>query len=178
MVFTFRNRLKIIIQQSMPATSNISNMGYFKINITVILTILLFLILKMMRFLLANHSLIISLCTVCLFQICGQWKCFEDYRNTCIEDFFHEIYLSSIYFYLTSLIMNWQMILNTEKNTHFHHSFTCWFISLHLATSMMVWSFSRPSLTAFVSQARRILSKTLCAFLVIFSNLFQRWPTI
>lgn len=100
MVFTFRNRLKIIIQQSMPATSNISNMGYFKINITVILTILLFLILKMMRFLLANHSLIISLCTVCLFQLCGQWKCFEDYRNTCIEDFFHEIYLSSIFFLL------------------------------------------------------------------------------
>ncbi|XP_046443957.1 uncharacterized protein LOC124193996 [Daphnia pulex] len=56
--------------------------AYFKINMTVILTILLFLILKMMRFLLANHSLIISLCTVCLFQICGQLKCFEDYRNT------------------------------------------------------------------------------------------------
>lgn len=64
MVFTFRNRLKIIIQQSMPATSNISNMGYFKINMTVILTILLFLILKMMRFLLANHSniFIIEIC--------------------------------------------------------------------------------------------------------------------
>ncbi len=60
----FFNRLKIVIQQSMPATSNISNMGYLKISITVILTILLTVILKMMRFLLANHSniFIIKIC--------------------------------------------------------------------------------------------------------------------
>ena len=39
MVFTFQNRLKIVIQKSIPAISNISNMGYFNINMTVILNL-------------------------------------------------------------------------------------------------------------------------------------------
>jgi|688.fasta_scaffold447838_2 hypothetical protein len=131
MVFTFRNRLKIIIQQSMPATSNISNMGYLRINMTVILMILLFLILKMMRFLLANHSLIISVCTVFWFKYVVN----ENVPRTTelhVSKIFSMKYIFRLYFvYLTLLIMNWQMILNTERNKHFHHSFTCWFISLH-----------------------------------------------
>jgi hypothetical protein len=57
--------LKIVIQQSVPATSNIGNMGYL-ISMTVILKILLSLILKMMRFLLANHSNIFIILK-CLF---------------------------------------------------------------------------------------------------------------
>ena len=116
MVFTFRNRLKIIIQQSMPATSNISNMGYLRINMTVILMILLFLILKMMRFLLANHSLIISVCTVFWFKYVVN----ENVPRTTelhVSKIFSMKYIFRLYFvYLTLLIMNWQMILNTEKH--------------------------------------------------------------
>ena len=48
----------------MLAISNINNMGYLKIRMTVFLTILINLILKMMRFLLENHSniFIIKIC--------------------------------------------------------------------------------------------------------------------
>jgi hypothetical protein len=89
MAFTFQNRLKIVIHQSVPATSNISNMGYL-ISMTVILTILLSLILKMMRFLLANHSNIFIIL-----------KCLYFFHKQIVQ-LHHSVYLPllSISFYL------------------------------------------------------------------------------
>ncbi len=147
MVFTFRNRLKIIIQQSMPATSNISNISYFKTNMIVILTILLFLYTEDDEVFTCKSLKHFHYWNMLLFFFINRWFHHSVYLPLSSISFYLGYSLYTYILYLLWIADIWFLIL---KKTHFRHSFTCWFISLHLATSMMVWSFSRPSLTAYV----------------------------